>query len=212
MGHSPFFQSLTGHFKSLGSSLSKKDKLLLQLINFMKQYFAFLRAINVGSHTVKMENLKALFEKINFKNVQTFIASGNVIFETEEINLEEIKSKIEEKLKKFLGYDVAAFIRTKEELKKVLDKIPFKKSGTEAQQNNLYIAFLEKQPTKKNKEELDRINGMSNEFYISKNNMYWLCKKNFSDSGINGNKLEKILGVNLTIRNSTTINKLLIKY
>lgn len=53
---------------------------------------------------------------------------------------------------------------------------------------------------------------MSNEFYISKNNMYWLCKKNFSDSGINGNKLEKILGVNLTIRNSTTINKLLIKY
>ena len=178
----------------------------------MKQYFAFLRAINVGSHTVKMENLKALFEKINFKNVQTFIASGNVIFETEEINLEEIKSKIEEKLKKFLGYDVAAFIRTKEELKKILDKIPFKKSGTEAQQNNLYIAFLEKQPTKKNKEELDRIKGMSNEFYISKNNMYWLCKKNFSDSGINGNKLEKILGVNLTIRNSTTINKLLIKY
>ena len=48
----------------------------------MTKYIAFLKAINVGGHNVKMDHLKRLFVKMDFKNVETFIASGNVIFET----------------------------------------------------------------------------------------------------------------------------------
>ena len=47
----------------------------------MTRYFTFLRAINVGGHTVKMDVLRQLFESLGFSNVETFIASGNVIFE-----------------------------------------------------------------------------------------------------------------------------------
>ena len=43
---------------------------------------AFLRAINVGGHVVKMDALRRHFEQMQFTSVQTFIASGNVVFES----------------------------------------------------------------------------------------------------------------------------------
>ena len=47
----------------------------------MPRYVALIRGINLGGHTVKMDRLKKLFEELGFKNVETFIASGNVVFE-----------------------------------------------------------------------------------------------------------------------------------
>lgn len=85
----------------------------------MPKYIAFLRAINVGGHTVKMDHLKSLFEKIGFINVETFIASGNVVFETKSKSVDSMKKKIESDLHKQLGYQVAAFIRSTEELKRI---------------------------------------------------------------------------------------------
>jgi len=51
-----------------------------------------------------------------------------------------------------------------------------------------------------------------NEFNFYHNELYWLCRKNFSDSGIDGKKLEKALGMSATIRNSTTIKKMVDKF
>jgi len=85
----------------------------------MPKYIAFLRAINVGGHTVKMDHLKSLFEKIGFINVETFIASGNVVFEAKSKSVDSMKKKIESDLYKQLGYQVAAFIRSTEELKRI---------------------------------------------------------------------------------------------
>ncbi|MBA3354552.1 MAG: DUF1697 domain-containing protein [Pyrinomonadaceae bacterium] len=48
----------------------------------MPKYVAFLRAINVGGHIVKMDHLRQLFEALGFSNVDTFITSGNVIFDS----------------------------------------------------------------------------------------------------------------------------------
>jgi len=48
----------------------------------MPKFIAFLRAINVGGHVVKMDQLRRFFEALGFANVETFIASGNVIFES----------------------------------------------------------------------------------------------------------------------------------
>jgi uncharacterized protein (DUF1697 family) len=52
----------------------------------MLRCLAFLRAINVGGHIVKMEFLRDLFERLGFSNVKTFIASGNVMFEIQSKN------------------------------------------------------------------------------------------------------------------------------
>ena len=82
----------------------------------MPRTIAFLRAVNVGGHTVKMDALRRHFESLGFSNVETFIASGNVIFETPFKNARTLESSIENKLRDALGYEVAAFLRTDAEL------------------------------------------------------------------------------------------------
>ncbi|MBK7317116.1 MAG: DUF1697 domain-containing protein [Anaerolineales bacterium] len=69
----------------------------------MTRYFTFLRAINVGGHTVKMDVLRQLFESLGFSNVETFIASGNVIFEAKTADGKSLEKKIEKALKEALG-------------------------------------------------------------------------------------------------------------
>ena len=178
----------------------------------MSKYIALLKAINVGGHTVRMDYLKKLFEKIEFLNVETFIASGNVIFETNSKTIDSIKKKIETELEKSLGYKVPTFIRTTDELKIIADYKPFKKSDLNNEQNSMYIGFLDNQPDKDSQKKVLALSDKANEFHFNKKEMYWLCKKKFSDSGITGNKLEKALGMSTTVRNSTTIRKMVTKF
>jgi uncharacterized protein (DUF1697 family) len=56
------------------------------------------------------------------------------------------------------------------------------------------------------------LSDVANEFHLNNNELYWLCRKNFSDSGIDGKKLEKALGMSLTMRNSTTVRKIAAKF
>jgi uncharacterized protein (DUF1697 family) len=178
----------------------------------MAKYTAFLKAINVGGHTVKMDHLKKLFENMGFENVETFIASGNVIFETKSQSVDSIKKKIETELEKSLGYKVATFIRTTKELKEIAEHKPFKDSDLNNKQNSLYIGFLDNQPDKDSQKKVLTLSDEANEFHFNNKEMYWLCRKNFSDSGITGKTLEKALRMETTIRNSTTIRKIVLRF
>ena len=90
------------------------------------KYVAFLRAVNVGGRIVKMERLRKIFEELKFKNVKTFIQSGNVILETGEKNKDILMKKIEKKLKVSLGYEVLVMLRKNKELKNIVKNNPFK--------------------------------------------------------------------------------------
>lgn len=178
----------------------------------MTKYFAFLRAINVGGHTVKMDHLKTLFEKMGYVNVETFIASGNVVFETKSKTTDAIKKKIETELHKQLGYEVATFIRSTDELKKTTEYKPFKESELGNSNNTLYIGFLDSIPSKENHNKVFAMQDSANEFHFHNTELYWLCRKKFSESGIDGKKLEKALGMSATFRNSTTVRKMTDKF
>ena len=178
----------------------------------MEKHIAFLRAINVGGHTVKMDILKELFEAMGFKKVETFIASGNVIFESKSKNIDLIKQKIKRHLEKTLGYKVAAFIRTADELKEISEYVPFKQADLSNTKHSLYIGFLDSEPGKECKKKTIELSNQANEFIFNKKELYWLCRKNFSDSGISGKVLERALGQETTIRNSRTIIKMADKF
>src|SRR5437867_13451918 len=64
----------------------------------MTRYAAFLRAINVGGHTIRMVDLKASIQALGFENVETFIASGNVIFDTPDTDEGKLEATIERAL------------------------------------------------------------------------------------------------------------------
>ena len=97
-----------------GLSVARVDiERLIALCSWcMPRCVAFLRAINVGGRTVKMDYLRSLFEDLGFADVETFIASGNVVFESKSKGVEALAKKIESRLGGALGYEVATFLRT----------------------------------------------------------------------------------------------------
>jgi uncharacterized protein (DUF1697 family) len=95
----------------------------------MFRFIAFLRAINVGrGRTVKMRSLRQVFESLGLSKVATFIASGNVVFETRTKKTKILERKIEGALKEALGYEVRTFVRGETELAKIANYQPFPQS------------------------------------------------------------------------------------
>ena len=90
------------------------------------KYVAFLRAINVGGHAIiKMADLKKMFEAARLENVQTYIQSGNVIFEAEEADGQSLAEQIERQLEKAAEYKIELFVRTMQEVQSIAAKCPF---------------------------------------------------------------------------------------
>lgn len=90
-------------------------------------YIALLRGINVGGHNVKMEVLRNLFSELGYDNVRSYIQSGNIFFDSTEIDKVLLRKKIEKHLNTSLGFTVSVSLRTIEELENILKQDPFKK-------------------------------------------------------------------------------------
>ena len=176
------------------------------------RYIAFLRAINVGGHTVKMERLRTLFEALGLANVATFIASGNVIFEAPDENAHLLERQIERHLRQALGYDVATFIRSASELAAIAQYQPFTASEQATTGTALYIAFLPVPPTAESWRKLLNFRTPVDDFQLQGREIYWLCRTKMSESVFSGALLEKTIGMPATLRNVTTVRKLAAKY
>lgn len=178
----------------------------------MPRWIAFLRAINVGGHTVKMDHLRNLFEELEFRKVETFIASGNVIFEADGASSQTLQQQIERHLRQALGYEVATFLRSPSEVAAVASYKPFTISELEAEGNTLYIAFLSAVPTSAAHDKLMAYRTEVDDFHMHQREVYWLCRRKISESAFSGGRLEKTLGMPATLRNITTVSKLASKY
>ena len=183
-----------------------------KIINIMPKYVAFLRAINVGGHTVKMDYLRQLFEQMGFFNVETFIASGNVIFDSTSQNTKELERNIEASLQETLGYRVATFIRTTDEVADIAHSKPFRPSDLAVKENVLYIAFVAETPSDEGKQKLLALTTSIDEFYVDGCEVYWLYRRKVGESDFSGALLEKTLGIEATLRNSRTIQRITAKY
>jgi uncharacterized protein (DUF1697 family) len=171
---------------------------------------AFLRAINVGGHVVKMDRLRALFEEMELANVQTFIASGNVIFDAPHAP-DALEERIERHLHGALGYAVATFLRTPGEVAAAAGHPPFA-ADVVAEGVALYVGFLRAAPAAEARDRVLALRTETDEFAIHGRELYWLCRARISDSPVTGAKLEKALGMPTTLRNVTTVRKLAARY
>ncbi|MFN2400339.1 MAG: DUF1697 domain-containing protein [Gemmatimonadaceae bacterium] len=119
----------------------------------LRRYVAFLRAINVGGHTVKMDRLRTLFESVGHANVTTVIASGNVIFDSPVEDAPGLERQLEQKLAEVLGYAVDTFIRSTDEVVEIARYEPFA-APLDAGSHALNIAFLSSPPGKEAQRKL----------------------------------------------------------
>src|SRR2546426_1656886 len=112
----------------------------------MIRYVAFLRAINVGGQKlIKMQELARIFASAGFKNVRTFIQSGNVIFDSRSGNSAVLAKKIERALQQTLGYKVVVMLRTLAEIQEIVKRNPFKKTPPGADVM-MFVVFLADEP------------------------------------------------------------------
>ena len=176
----------------------------------MPKYVAFLRAINVGGHTVKMDYLRGLL-KLWITNVDV-IASGNVIFDSPSRSARTLERKIEASLELTLGYAVKTFIRSTSELAEIANYKPFTEKELSAAGNRLYIGFMPASPSDAAQQKLFALPLKMDDFHLHGREVYWLCRTSFSDSEFSGARLEKTLGMPATLRNSTTVKKLAAKF
>lgn len=177
----------------------------------MARYIAFLRAINVGGHTVKMEHLRELFASFGLANAETFIASGNVIFESNARNAVTLEKQIEQKLHAALGYDVATFIRTERELAALAAYQPFAAHDLDAAVA-LNVALLKEPLDASAQKKLVALKTDIDDFHTHGREMYWLCRKKQSESTFSNAVFEKKVGCVATLRGMNTIQKMAAKY
>ena len=176
----------------------------------MPRYVAFLRAINVGGHVVKMDRLKALFEELRFGKVETFIASGNVLFDTSSKDVAALEQRIEKHLAKALGYEVDTFVRPLAALKPIAESHPF--ATYQADGHNLWIGFVKEPPSSASVASLKQLHTDVDEFHVHDREVYWLCRlERTSESTVGGKPLQKAIAQSTTFRNVTTVLRLAAK-
>ena len=163
----------------------------------MPTYIALLRAVNVGgTGKLPMTELKAMCVAEGFASVQTYIASGNVVFES-KLPAAKVKASLEKRLQGYAGRPVGVAIRTAEEMASVLKANPFPK----APPNWTVAIFLDEAPPA---DTLAAIKGQQDEeVHLGKREIYVAY-----GSGMGRSKLKIPAAANGTARNINTIAKL----
>jgi uncharacterized protein (DUF1697 family) len=173
----------------------------------MITYISMIRGINVGGKNIKMADLKDIYLSLNFKDVKTYIQSGNVIFKSENIDKAEITNDIQQKILEVFGYDVTVIIKTLDELRNIIGTCPFDIE----EQKHVYLTFLSDNPQNSLLEiDINKITGIKKmeKFIISSNVVYLYLPHGYGRTKLNNNFFERKLHLAATTRNWKTVNKL----
>lgn len=176
----------------------------------MVRYAAFLRGINVGGHTVKMDALRGHFEALGLDAVSTVIASGNVLFESDSRDTAQLEGQIEAHLRAALGYEVATFVRTDVEVAHSAKHIPFPRLEPH-ESDTLYVAFLRRSIAAATRRSLLALANETDHLHVRQRELYWLVRGAFSESTLGAPALEKALGTPTTVRNVNTLRRIAAK-
>jgi uncharacterized protein (DUF1697 family) len=171
------------------------------------KYVAFLRAINVGGHAlIKMTDLKKLFESAGLEHVETYIQSGNVIFESDQ-KADVLARQIERQLEEAAEYKIELFVRTMREVRSIVKQSPFQPKTGEA----VYVTFLNGKPGRKSQQELLNFWSKADDFAFRGREVYSLPRDR-ENSVFSNNFIEKQLKMRATSRNLTTLTKIVEKF
>jgi uncharacterized protein (DUF1697 family) len=175
----------------------------------MQTFISILRGINVsGQKKILMADLKVLYENLKFKDVRTYIQSGNVIFKSKEpLSDIEFEKKIEDQIFKKYDFHVPVIIRSEDEIRKIIAANPFLKEKN-IDPKKLHVTFLSNIPDKENVESIEKMDFSPDKFMISGKEVYLYVPNGYGETKISNTFFEKKLKVKATTRNWNTVNKL----
>lgn len=174
----------------------------------MTTYIAILRGINVSGHrTIKMADLKVMCGDLGLHNIQTYIQSGNIVFQTTQPDPQDLEKQIKHAISEKFGLDVPVMVRTHSDLKKVISMNPFIKDKTK-DAAHLHITFLSGKPQRNGDDQIDAGKFRPDEFCIMDQVIYLYCPNGYGNSKLTNGYFESKLKVTATTRNWKTTNAL----
>ena len=174
----------------------------------MAAMICLLRGVNVvGSNQIKMDALRALCESLKLCNPQTYIQSGNTVFQTKESDAVKLATRIENAIEKKHGFRPDVVLRTAAEMREVIARNPFdKRNGIEP--SKLIVTFLATDPAAETRTALLALEPDPEEMHTKGREIYV-----YFPDGMGRSKFAALLARKLkntgTARNWNTVMKLL---
>lgn len=177
----------------------------------MSIYAALLRGINVGAnHRMGMPELRLALQEAGFLNVQTYIQSGNILFESDGEEA-ELREKMEQVIEKRFGFPVPVILRTSCELQDILDSSPFsaddvQKAEAASGMESLHVCLLLSEPGLEAEEKLKAFPAGGDRYVVSGRDIYLLLQ-----NGVHNSKLAaqvSKIAASVTMRNFKTMRQL----
>ncbi len=173
----------------------------------MNSHYAFLRAINVsGTNLIKMEDLRTMLSAVRgVKNLSTYIASGNVLFDSSEKDQAKLELAFEKKITAETGFDVPTVIRSHAEMQGIVERNPFAKEKLD-KETVLYVALFKEALSSAQLQLLHSLSYEAETFVGMGKEAYVLVRKPLVKKEVFSNKaLEKKFKAVCTSRNWNTI-------
>jgi uncharacterized protein (DUF1697 family) len=178
----------------------------------MAEYAAFLRGVNVGkAHRVGSGDLRACFEKQGMRDVGTFRTSGNVVFDGPGDPVHELAARIEASLEAALGYEVAVFLRTAEEVRAIAARRPFKPEQVDGSKGKVQVWLLTGKPATSARKSVLAYATDEDALAFGDRELYWLPSGGTSESALDTQAIGKLLGTT-TMRTKNTVDQMAAKF
>ncbi len=175
----------------------------------MQTYIAILRGINVsGKNKIVMKELKAALDAAGFKNVATYIQSGNIVFTHAPTDENTLAKKIVVLIKTTFNLDVPVLVRTLEYIEQANADNPFLKQK-DIDAEKLHITFLAYMPNQENIDKLNTHSYLPDKVIVLGTVVYIHCPDGYGRTKFHNGFLENKLKVAATTRNLKTVNKLI---
>jgi uncharacterized protein (DUF1697 family) len=158
-----------------------------------------------------MSQLRVLFEELGFDEVETFIASGNVVFSSKVRDTSQLESRIAKHLEASLGYGVDTFVRTAEEVAGIGSGKAFREDGEEG--ITIHVGFLQQRLAPEVARKFAAVRTDEDEFCVIGREYYWLCRVRTSQSKVwTLPELKALRLPTSTMRNMSSVRKLIAQH
>ena len=175
----------------------------------MEIYISLLRGINLGSHhKINMIALKKLLTDAGFQHVQTYIQSGNLIYNSKEETISKLNEKIHSVIRDKYNYDVPVFTLKLAQLKEIIAANSFS-NDPEKDPAHLHVTFLTEAPQSENIEKLNTLDFLPDEWSEGNHVLYLYCPNGYGKTKLSSAFLERKLKISTTTRNWKTTNELI---
>lgn len=172
----------------------------------MAQFVAFLRGMNLGRRRITNDALCDHFEALGFESPTAFLASGNIVFES-DLPRARVASTLESGLRERLDYDVPVFVRSAARTRAIADAKPFDAENT----GKLQVAMLRDRPTPAGARTVQGLTSDADWLALQETELYWWPSGGLTESDLDVSALDRAIGP-MTVRTRNTVVRLAAKF